>query len=85
MILGHVISLLLILLKIIILVIVGIYFGLKRITPSFPLWKKFTKNKFVKYLHKVLPRSKPKINLVFDLDGTLIKSSKSFIKEHKQI
>ena len=73
----------LVIFKIIILVIIGIYFGLRKITPNIPILKKISKNKFIKYLHKILPWNKPKINLVLDLDGTLIKSSKFFTKNQK--
>lgn len=83
-ILGKISLVLLMLLKIVILAIVGIYFGVKQITPNFPFLRKFSKIKFTKYLHKLLPKTKTKINLVFDLDGTLIKSTKINSKNQKQ-
>lgn len=73
--LGQAVNFILIILKVIILIIVTLYFIVKKITPKFAFLRRISKIKFVKFLHKTLPSSKPKLNLVFDLDGTLIKTN----------
>jgi hypothetical protein len=76
--LDKLLNVIILILKIFVLITIGLYFGLKKILPKIPFMNRLYNNKLNKYLNLIMNGRKNKIDLVFDLDGTLIKTSKLY-------